>query len=94
MLTPFSADGTSLSLHTSQEHRLDFGRNFVCGKTRPLPHNKMSPDNPRATERGEMDEEDEPELSFSLEEDANRKDQLVSLRKEQSTPTTNYHAKE
>ncbi|KAL8785776.1 MAG: hypothetical protein Q9213_003154 [Squamulea squamosa] len=46
--------------------------------------------------RGEMtdDEEDSPEIIFTLEEDPNRKDQLFSFRKEQPTPTQNYHAKE
>lgn len=41
-----------------------------------------------------MEEDDLPELTFSVEEDANRKDQLFSFRKEQPTPTNNYHAKE
>lgn len=35
-----------------------------------------------------------PELTFSVEEDPNRKDQLFTFRKEQPTPTNNYHAKE
>ncbi|KAL8752390.1 MAG: hypothetical protein Q9184_005752 [Pyrenodesmia sp. 2 TL-2023] len=41
-----------------------------------------------------MEEEDAPELIFSVEEDPNRKDQLFTFRKEPPTPTNNYHAKE
>ncbi|KAL8773759.1 MAG: hypothetical protein Q9209_001527 [Squamulea sp. 1 TL-2023] len=40
------------------------------------------------------DEEDSPEIVFTLEEDLNRKDQLFSFRKEQPTSTQNYYAKE
>ncbi|KAL8732429.1 MAG: hypothetical protein Q9181_003964 [Wetmoreana brouardii] len=44
----------------------------------------------------EMDdeEEDTPNIVFNLEEDLNRKDQLFSFRKEESTPTKDYHARE
>ncbi|KAL8916573.1 MAG: hypothetical protein Q9208_008444 [Pyrenodesmia sp. 3 TL-2023] len=41
-----------------------------------------------------MEEEDAPELTFSVEEDPNRKDQLFTFRKEQPAPTNNYHADE
>lgn len=41
-----------------------------------------------------IEEEEEPDLSFSLEEDLNRKDQLFTFRKDKPTSTTNYHAKE
>ncbi|KAL8726742.1 MAG: hypothetical protein Q9166_006537 [cf. Caloplaca sp. 2 TL-2023] len=41
-----------------------------------------------------VEEEDGPELTFTLEEDPNRKDQLFSFRKEQATPLKDYHAKE
>lgn len=43
-----------------------------------------------------MDEEDTPaDITFTLEEDPNRKDQLFSFRKDQGpAPTKDYHAKE
>ncbi|KAL8912476.1 MAG: hypothetical protein Q9172_007495 [Xanthocarpia lactea] len=46
------------------------------------------------TEEGLQDQEDDPEIVFDLEEDLNRKDQLFSFRKEQPTPTKDYHARE
>ena len=42
----------------------------------------------------QVEEEDEPELSFSLEEDANRKDQLFTFRKEEPLPTKVYRPSE
>ena len=45
-------------------------------------------------ENRELDDEEEPELSFKLEEDLNRKDQLLGFRKEKPTPTTNYRPTE
>lgn len=39
-------------------------------------------------------EEDEPELSFGLEEDPNRKDQLFTFRKEQPVTTKDYRPSE
>ncbi|KAL8859766.1 MAG: hypothetical protein Q9178_003881 [Gyalolechia marmorata] len=46
------------------------------------------------TEEGLQDQEDDPEIVFNLQEDPDRKDQLFSFRKEQRTPTRDYHARE
>ena len=46
------------------------------------------------TDEGLQDQEEEPDIIFNLEEDPNRKDQLFSFRKEQPTPTKDYHARE
>lgn len=43
---------------------------------------------------GVIEVEEEPDLSFSVEEDLNRKDQLFTFRKEKPISTTDYHARE